>query len=110
MSLAVAISSLPSLVLWIWVSIGVILRLLGGAADRDLDHRNRPGRTSKCSREAASQAGLESCWRRLAGGSAGLDATREEADSGGRDQRQRQAAEHEQRDRNRVGRARPELA
>src|SRR5439155_13364844 len=58
MSLAVAILSLPSLVLWIQVSIGVVVRLLGGAADRDLDHRNRPGRNPKCSREAASQAGF----------------------------------------------------
>src|SRR6266576_2545935 len=58
MSLAVAILFLPSLVLWIWISIGVVVRLLGGAADRDLDHRNRPGRNPKCSREAASQAGF----------------------------------------------------
>src|SRR5438445_30609 len=58
MSLAVAILSLPSLVLWIWISIGVVVRLLGGAADRDLDHRNRPGRNPKCSREPAFQAGF----------------------------------------------------
>src|SRR6266550_6539537 len=60
MSLAVAILFLPSLVLWIWISIGVVVRLLGGAADRDLDHRNRPGRNPKCSREAAFQAGFRS--------------------------------------------------
>jgi hypothetical protein len=36
----------------------VVLRLLGGAADRDLDLRNRPGRNPKCSREAAFQAGF----------------------------------------------------
>src|SRR6266705_2887187 len=58
MSLAVAILFLPSLVLWILISIGVVVRLLGGAADRDLDHRNSPGRTPKCSREPASQAGF----------------------------------------------------
>src|SRR5438034_6488116 len=58
MSLAVAILSLPSLVLWIWVSIGVVVRLLGGAADRDLDHRNSPGRNPHGSREAPAQAGF----------------------------------------------------
>src|SRR3954467_13091075 len=61
MCLAVAILSLPRASPTDIKSRSVlVVRLLGGAADRDLDHRNSPGRNPKCSREAASQAGFGS--------------------------------------------------